>query len=149
MNCPSELSSWAAFPADAFERSTQNPSVFAFTQSSSDDSRRIEELLGVDVRLLNVECLGIRNSNQFFERVSRAISFPSYFGHNWDAFNECIHDLEWIRADYVLVLWSSYSRLVEEAPGVAAKLELVLCSFPHTDASPPTKRVVHLLDCST
>lgn len=31
-----------------------------------------------------------------FQEWSAALQFPYYFGHNWDAFDECITDLEWL-----------------------------------------------------
>jgi len=31
-----------------------------------------------------------------FNEWSAALQFPYYFGHNWDAFDECITDLEWL-----------------------------------------------------
>jgi RNAse (barnase) inhibitor barstar len=34
---------------------------------------------------------------KLFNTFSDILSFPSYFGKNWDAFNDCIHDLEWIK----------------------------------------------------
>ncbi len=41
----------------------------------------------------------------FLRKTARILHFPSYFGRNWDAYEECLNDLEWLDAGgYVLLL---------------------------------------------
>src|SRR5947207_780151 len=45
---------------------------------------------GVVQRVLD----GIRcpTEGRFFRRIAKALQLPSYFGHNWDALDECLCD---------------------------------------------------------
>ncbi|WP_141576831.1 barstar family protein [Actinomadura sp. WMMA1423] len=35
-----------------------------------------------------------RTRAAFFREAARALGFPDYFGHNWDAFLDCLRDLD-------------------------------------------------------
>lgn len=58
-----------------------------------------------------------------FTEFARALGFPDYFGHNWDAMEECLADLEWLPAKgYVLLITDAHAVL----PGDEDEYETVL-----------------------
>jgi hypothetical protein len=52
----------------------------------------------------------------FFDEASAALQFPSYFGDNWDAFEECLADLEWLPGDAYVLLFTDWNHLLEKEP---------------------------------
>jgi RNAse (barnase) inhibitor barstar len=39
---------------------------------------------------------GVRSKEKLLRLLSQALRFPNYFGGNWDALEECLHDLHWL-----------------------------------------------------
>ncbi len=57
-----------------------------------------------------------RASHALFDEFAAAWQFPPYFGENWDALDECLADLEWLRASaYVLFVADAVLLLEEES----------------------------------
>lgn len=68
----------------------------------------------------------MRTLDGLVTETSAALQFPSYFGYNWAAFDECLGDLMWLPATgYVLLITDASQLLVQgELDDLQA---LVLC----------------------
>ena len=52
-----------------------------------------------------IDLAGCTDKAEFLARIAAALGFPAWFGHNWDAFFDCLTDLGWRPAlGYVLIL---------------------------------------------
>ena len=68
------------------------------------------------VRLFRVDGRYALTKRRFLAVVGRALDFPSWFGANWDAFEDCVTDLEWISAPAYVVLLENMERFAQRAP---------------------------------
>lgn len=48
--------------------------------------------------------IGLSSKQQFLEFFAEQLRFPSYFGMNWDAFDECLSDLGWLDVPEVVLM---------------------------------------------
>ncbi|MDO8348177.1 MAG: barstar family protein [Rugosibacter sp.] len=63
-----------------------------------------------------VDLRGARNRDELLEAIGRSLGFPEWFGHNWDALNDCLLDMGWRPAEgYVVIL--------EHCDGIHARAE--------------------------
>lgn len=68
------------------------------------------------MRVEKVALAGSRDKNAFLNAVARALAFPDYFGHNWDAFYDCLVELEHGKGEGLLVLLRDASGFARHEP---------------------------------
>ena len=52
-----------------------------------------------------VDLAQVRGKDEMLTAIGKALGFPEWFGHNWDALNDCLLDMGWRPAEgYVIVL---------------------------------------------
>ncbi len=67
-----------------------------------------------------------RSTAGLFTEFAHAMDFPDYFGHNWDALEECLADLEWLPGKgYVLLFTDADQILPHDEDEFATFLEVM------------------------
>lgn len=67
-----------------------------------------------------------RTPSGLFSEFARALALPDYFGHNWDALEECLADLEWLPAKgYILLITDSHAVLPDDEAEYETLLEVL------------------------
>jgi len=67
-------------------------------------------------RLFRVDGRDVLTQRRFLAAAARALDFPSWFGANWDAFEDCMTDLEWAPAPAYVVLLENFEAFAQRAP---------------------------------
>ncbi len=56
-----------------------------------------------------------RTTRSLFQEWAAALQFPYYFGENWDAFEECISDLQWLPATGYIFLVTNADLVLQDS----------------------------------
>ena len=76
------------------------------------------------VHVVPVNLTAARDKNAFLNAAARALAFPEYFGHNWDAFYDCLLELKGEHLLLVLREASGFARAEpEEFAAASAALQ--------------------------
>ena len=77
------------------------------------------------VRMFAVDASGARTKAQMLGLLGRTLAFPSWFGRNWDALEDCLADLSWVEGPGVLIRIEGFSAYAEADPdGFAILLDI-------------------------
>ena len=64
----------------------------------------------------HIDGKNIQRKEQLLNHVATALHFPKSFGHNWDALEECLTDLEWVDAEGYVLYYDHIDGLLETHP---------------------------------
>ena len=53
----------------------------------------------------------IVNNEQLFKEYEKILSFPGYFGHNWNALLDCLADLWWFNYENIVIKHTNFPKL--------------------------------------
>lgn len=52
-----------------------------------------------------------KTENDFFREISASFQFPSYFGENWAALDECLCDLDWLSFERIFIAVDNFTQM--------------------------------------
>ena len=64
----------------------------------------------------HIDGKNVARKEQLLNAAATAMHFPSDFGHNWDALEECLTDLEWVDADGYVIYYDHIDGLLAAHP---------------------------------
>ena len=70
-------------------------------------------------RCYHIDGADVRDKAAFLNAFATALHFPSYFGNNWDALEECLRDLSWVypeKAKGILLVYNDVDRFAKAQP---------------------------------
>ena len=56
----------------------------------------------------------LRRKQDLLRAVAESLKFPPYFGHNWDALEECLCDLSWLGGESGIVVVHKHTPLADD-----------------------------------
>jgi RNAse (barnase) inhibitor barstar len=66
----------------------------------------------------------IKDKSSLLRLIAELLLFPSYFGQNWDALDECLGDLSWIMQS-AICLWHDDIPLANDPNGAQRYLQVL------------------------
>jgi RNAse (barnase) inhibitor barstar len=65
----------------------------------------VSQVTTTDFAFWRVDLAKVRSKSSLLAALAKGLDFPEWFGHNWDALQDCLTDLSWRPAPgYVVVL---------------------------------------------
>ena len=68
--------------------------------------------IGLDV--FKVDLGAVRGKNGLLDQFAKVLRFPLHFGKNWDAFNDCLTDLQWLNGKGWVVIVANAQPFAEK-----------------------------------
>lgn len=72
--------------------------------------------------VLRVDLAAARTKDEMLSAVGRALRFPEWFGHNWDALTDCLLDMGWLPATGYMIILDHCDGIHGRAEGDFVKL---------------------------
>jgi RNAse (barnase) inhibitor barstar len=68
------------------------------------------------------------DKDSFLKTVADALKFPSYFGMNWDALDECLTDMSWKKATGYVIVFANFKSVSENIAEEVGTIKSILAA---------------------
>jgi RNAse (barnase) inhibitor barstar len=102
----------------------KNSGVYSVEEAACPEVRKAAAQAGLAVFHLNLA--DINEKVGFLDAAAKALQFPSHFGSNWDAFEDCLTDLSWFEARGYVLLIQNLESFHKNAPAEMAMARTIL-----------------------
>ena len=91
------------------------PGIYQLTSRAKPESI-VDEVTDQGWRAFYVDGAAVMDKASFLDAFAVALDFPSYFGQNWDAFEECLTEMTWAPGTGYVILWDDVANFADAAP---------------------------------
>ena len=78
----------------------------------------VDAALGSALRVSRIDLTGAIDKQALMQRIAGALQFPTWFGANWDALEDCLGDLTWSKAGGHVLLFEGARNLPADERGI-------------------------------
>jgi hypothetical protein len=93
----------------------REPGVYRWRSTAHVGALR-RELVAAGWSLYPVDGVLVADAAGLFDAYARALRFPLWFGHSWEALGHCLADLSWLPGEGHVVVWDRCGRLAATDP---------------------------------
>jgi hypothetical protein len=77
-----------------------------------------EALAGTRLSFARVSLHGLSGKDELLAAIAGSLSFPAWFGANWDALEDCLTDLSWREADGHVAVFAHFGAMPNDDLGI-------------------------------
>lgn len=93
----------------------RQPGLYRWVSRAHPEAVR-RELAGAGWAVHVLDGRGLVDRDALLDGLAQALSFPAWYGRNWDALADCLSDLSWLPGQGQVLLWERYGVLARHDP---------------------------------
>lgn len=97
---------------DSLLKNTERAGVYASKQAIEFEHASAKN----NFAFFRIDFSHITNKEQLLSEIEKKLMFPDYFGHNWDALNDCLTDFSWLPAPGYAILLDQSAVFAKSSP---------------------------------